>query len=54
MIIHPHGAVMQLGSRDEQILVADLDLEELQRIRANGIYGRHHRRPETYGPLLAQ
>ena len=54
MIIAPSGEVLKLGTREEEILAADLDLKTLAERRANGIYGRHHRRPETYGPLLNQ
>jgi 5-aminopentanamidase len=52
MIIDFRGEVLALGSRDEEILVADLDLAELGRHREGGIYGRHHRQPAAYGPLL--
>lgn len=52
MIIDPMGDVMQLGTKDEQILLADLDMASLQRHREAGIYGRHHRQPRAYGPLL--
>jgi predicted amidohydrolase len=52
MIIDQHGEVLALGGQDEQILVADLDLEWLRRYREDGIYGRHHRQPRAYGPLL--
>jgi predicted amidohydrolase len=52
MIIEPSGHVVRLGSRDEEILTAEFDMDALKKHRANGIYGRHHRRPTTYGPLL--
>lgn len=52
MIIAPSGEVIRLGTRDEEILDAVLDLDALKKHRENGIYGRHHRRPEAYGPLL--
>jgi predicted amidohydrolase len=52
MIIGAAGEVLQLGGRDEMILVADLDIAGLKRHREGGIYGRHHRRPGAYGPLL--
>jgi predicted amidohydrolase len=54
MIIDFHGEVLALGSRDEEILIADLDLAALAEYRAGGIYGRHHRQPTAYGPLLAE
>jgi len=52
MIIAPTGDVLQLGGQDEEILVADLDLQALREHRNRGIYGKHHRRPDAYGPLL--
>jgi len=54
MIINPAGEVLQLGGRQEEILTAALDMDALKKIRSGGIYGRHHRRPEAYGPLLQQ
>lgn len=54
MIIAPDGEVMALGTMEEQILAADLDLEALKRHRADGIYGKHHRQPAAYGPLLGK
>jgi len=52
MIIEPGGEVMQLGSEREEILADVLDMDALKKHRAGGIYGRHHRRPKAYGPLL--
>jgi predicted amidohydrolase len=52
MIIDPWGEVLALGSRDEEIVFADLDLAALRKHREGGIYGRHHRQPGTYAPLL--
>lgn len=52
MIIEPDGNVMGLGGRDEAILSAEFDMPALARHRAHGIYGRHHRQPKAYGPLL--
>jgi 5-aminopentanamidase len=54
MIIDPTGEVLKLGSEQEEILIADLDLDQLRKLRENGIYGRHHRNPGTYGPLLTK
>lgn len=51
MIIDFRGEVLALGGRDEDILLADLDLADLRRHREGGIYGRHHRQPAAYGPL---
>jgi predicted amidohydrolase len=52
MIIDHHGEVLALGGREEEILIADLDLAGLRAHREAGIYGRHHRQPNAYGPLL--
>lgn len=54
MIIAPSGEVIRLGTRDEEILDATFDLDALKKHRENGIYGRHHRQPAVYGPLLEQ
>ena len=52
MIVNNAGEAMRVGGEDEEILIADLDLDALAKARKGGIYGRHHRRPATYGPLL--
>ena len=52
MIIDPGGEALGMGSQEEQILTARLDLSGLKRHRAKGIYGRHHRQPKAYGPLV--
>lgn len=52
MIIDPKGVVLQMGGRDEEILVATFDLDALRALWAAGIYGRHHRQPHAYGPLV--
>ncbi len=52
MIIAPGGEVMKLGGSDEEILTAVFDMEALKKHRAGGIYGKHHRRPGTYGVLV--
>lgn len=54
MIVAPDGEVMAMGTMEEQILAVDLDLEALKRHRADGIYGKHHRQPAAYGPLLGK
>jgi predicted amidohydrolase len=53
MIIDFWGEVLALGGRDEEILVADLNLDALREYREGGIYGRHHRQPMAYEPLVA-
>ena len=37
---------------DEEILATAFNLAELRQLRMTGIYGRHHRQPGTYGPLM--
>lgn len=54
MTINADGTLIELGGKDEQILAATFDLAELKKLRERGIYGRHHRRPIAYGPLLKQ
>jgi N-carbamoylputrescine amidase len=54
MVIDFRGEVLALGGRDEEILIADLDLAALREYRDGGIYGRHHRQPAAYGPLLVR
>jgi len=52
MIIEPTGKVVKLGSCEEEILIAQLDMDQLKKHRENGIYGRHYRQPNAYRPLL--
>ncbi len=52
MIVAPSGEVLQQGGREEEILSATFDMNALRKHRAEGIYGRHHRQPHTYGPLM--
>ena len=52
MTIEPTGNVVELGGREEQILLTAFDMSGLREYRAQGIYGRHHRQVNTYGPLL--
>jgi len=54
MIVDPGGEIMNMGGLDEEILTADLDMAALKKHRSNGIYGRHHRQPKVYGPLLTE
>jgi predicted amidohydrolase len=53
MIIDYNGEVLALGGREEELLIADLDLAALRTHREHGIYGRHHRQPAAYAPLVA-
>lgn len=54
MTIDADGTLIELGSEGEQILIATFDILKLQELRRRGIYGRHHRRPIAYGPLLKE
>jgi len=47
----PYGQVLAMGSRDrDELVVADLDLEMIDRVRAHWQFYRD-RRPETYGEI---
>ncbi len=52
MIIGYDGKTIEIGDEDEQILFAALDMTALRKHRKSGIYGRHHRQPSAYGPLI--
>ena len=52
MIISYDGKTIEIGDEDEQILFAALDMNALRKHRDSGIYGRHHRQPGAYGPLI--
>ena len=52
MIIRYDGETINLGDENEKILFAELDMNALRKYRESGIYGRHHRQPSAYGPLL--
>ena len=52
MIIGFDGETIEIGDEDEQILFAALEMSALRKHRDRGIYGRHHRQPGAYGPLL--
>lgn len=52
MIIGYDGETIEIGDEDERILFAALDITALRTYRDGGIYGRHHRQPEAYGPLI--
>lgn len=49
---NPRGQIIAQGSRDkEEVIVADLDLDEIQEVRRTWQFFRD-RRPETYGRLV--
>ena len=54
MMIGADGEVMRIGAHEEEILIAEFDMDALKNHRAKGIYGRHHRQPGCYGPLLTE
>ena len=48
---NPRGQIIAQGSRDQdEVIVADLDLDEIQEVRRTWQFFRN-RRPETYGSL---
>lgn len=51
MFINPAGMITGEAGEGEEILLQEIDLEALNVHRENGIYGKHHRRPELYGLL---
>jgi predicted amidohydrolase len=50
-VVGPDGSILHAAGGDEEVFLCDLDLEWLDRHRAHGIYGFHHRRPELYAAL---
>jgi predicted amidohydrolase len=51
MVIDFQGRILVEAGEGEHVLLAELDIDALNSHRATGIYGKHHRRPELYGPL---
>lgn len=51
MAFHFNGDIAAELGEAEGLLLYEVDLDALEDYRATGIYGRHHRRPELYGPL---
>jgi predicted amidohydrolase len=51
MVIDQGGTILQEAGSAEELVIARIDLDALAAHRANGIYGRHHRRPELYRAL---
>ncbi|HVF92076.1 MAG TPA: nitrilase-related carbon-nitrogen hydrolase [Blastocatellia bacterium] len=50
----PRGQIIAQGSRDsDELIVADLDLEQIRQVRNTWQFYRD-RRPETYGPLAQE
>ena len=51
---NPRGQIIIQGSRDrDEVIVADLDLDEIREVRGTWQFFRD-RRPDTYGGLVAQ
>ncbi len=48
MVFDFGGKIVQEAGEGEGLLVQELDLDALNKHRAAGIYGFHHRRPELY------
>lgn len=51
MAFNHDGAILAELDESERILYQTFDFGALNRARADGIYGKHHRRPELYGLL---
>ena len=51
MFIRYDGQIVSELDEANGVLLAEADLDALSSHRATGIYGKHHRRPELYGPL---
>jgi predicted amidohydrolase len=51
MLIDHHGVIRAEAGDQPGFILHRVDLDALARERQAGIYGRHHRRPELYGPL---
>ena len=50
---NPKGQIVAQGSRDkDEVIVADLDLDEIREVRETWQFFRD-RRPDTYGGLVA-
>jgi hypothetical protein len=45
------GRVTPAGIQLAGRLIQEVNLDVMEEYRTKGIYGRHHRRPEPYGPL---
>jgi len=51
MVFDYKGDIVAELGEDEEVFTHTFDLDQLNTYRDTGIYGRHHRRPELYGPL---
>ncbi|MBT5876644.1 MAG: carbon-nitrogen hydrolase family protein [Candidatus Latescibacteria bacterium] len=51
MAFDPLGNIHEELSEEEGILIYEVDLDALEEQRREGIYGKHHRRPELYAML---
>ena len=51
MFIDYTGTIASEAGEEEVVLIQEVDLDALEGYRKEGIYGRHHRRPELYGRL---
>jgi predicted amidohydrolase len=48
-----HGNIHSELDESEGVLLYEADLDALNRARAEGLYGKHHRRPELYGRTVS-
>jgi predicted amidohydrolase len=51
MVINFDGTILKELDHEEEILLYKLNFDLLESARENGIYGKHHRRPDLYGLL---
>lgn len=51
MFIDYNGDIIKEAGAGEEILVQEIDLDALAEYHKEGIYGKHHRRPELYDLL---
>jgi predicted amidohydrolase len=51
MVFDFNGNIVKEVGEKEAVFVYDLDFDALNKCRATGLYGFHHRRPELYGIL---
>jgi predicted amidohydrolase len=51
MVFDNDGTILKELGEEEGILLHTFDFDRLNAARANGIYAKHHRRPELYGLL---
>jgi len=51
MLFDYNGDIIFEADETEQVFIYELDIDKLNKHRKTGYYGKHHRRPETYGTI---